>query len=59
MLHAYDGSLRRVATAVATASNKRYAILVAATASELDTLENMLPDKEQRRIDNPDHQEGE
>lgn len=58
MLHAYDGSLRRCATG-ATADAIRKPAMLPRDGLELDALENVFPDKEQGRIDNPDHQEGE
>jgi hypothetical protein len=59
MLHAYDGGLRRVATATTTAPMREARDTLVRTASELDALEKVFPDKEQRRVDDPNHQEGE
>lgn len=52
MLHACDGSLRRVATTAIIPLQ-----VLACDGLELDALEKVFPDEQQRRIDNSDHQE--
>jgi hypothetical protein len=58
MLHAYDGSLRRVATVATTAPIWEAQVRSFERPLELDALEKVFPDIEQRRVDDPDHQEG-
>lgn len=52
MLHAYDGSLRRVATTAIIPLQG-----LACDGLKLDALEKVFPDEQQRRVDNSDHQE--
>ena len=50
MLHAYDGSLRRVATAAVNFTHMWRRDL------KFNALENVFPDEQERRVDNGNHQ---
>lgn len=49
MLHAYDGSLRRVATAAFNFTHMWRRDL------KFNALENVFPDEQERRVDNGNH----